>query len=215
VTRSRSIRRPRAAIGSTAGTASLVMLLVAGGCGPGVHDVRFSPTPSFEPPATGTRVMVTVLDGSAEKSGILLGRMIVSYADYPEQRYVLAGEDSFAARLGRDVVSALRARGYRAQGQSDTSSEAPGDAIALTIKPVTHSIDIMAGTSDVVFDGAFVFECIATVGGAPSAAWSETIDHHVRKQQFGMGRSRTSEGVYWSAVVEIVHRFSTALPPSP
>ena len=191
----------------------LATLLIAGGCGTIVHDVRFSATPSFEPPATVTRVVVEVLDGSSEDNGIPLGRMTTPYSGGPEHRYVLVGEDSFAARLGRDVIAALRARGYQALSRSDTTPEASHDAIVLTIKTVTHAIDMAIRKSDVIFNGTFVFECAATRGGG--SEWSETIDYHTNKQQFGWSKARVFEGVYWSAVVEIVHRFSTALPPSP
>jgi len=190
-----------------------LLITLAGGCGTIVHDVRFSPTPSFEPPIAGTGVVVEVLDGSSEENGILLGRVNPGL----EHRFVLVGEESFAARLGRDLVSALRARGYRAYRQSDTSPGAPEDIIILTIKSVTRSIDPVIGRTSAAFNGTFVFECAATVGRAPSAAWSETIDYHVQKPYSGSlwSTARAFEGVYWLAVVEIVHRFSTALPPSP
>ncbi len=200
------------------GVAALAMSLpiLSGGCGVIAHEVRFSPTPSFEPPIAATSVVVNVLDGTSQEQGIPLGRLTTPYSGGPEHRYVVIGEDSFAARLARDVVAALRARGYRAQARSDTGSEEPADVI-VSIRPVTHSIDIVVGATDVVFHGAFVFECAATVGGSP--VWSEAIDHQVQKRHFGSmtsrGAGRAFEGVYWAAVVEIVRRFSIAWPPSP
>ena len=207
--------RPSRARGGAAALAMLLPIL-SGGCGVIVHEVRFSPTPSFEPPIAATGVVVNVLDEPSPEPGIPLGRLITPYSGGPEHRYVAVGEKSFGARLARDVVAALRARGYRAQARSDSGSEEPAGVI-MSIRPVTHSIDIAVGGTDVVFRGAFVLECAATAGGSP--VWSETIDHQVQKRHFGSMTSRVAgraiEGVYWSAVVEIVRRFSVAWPPSP
>jgi hypothetical protein len=195
----------------------LLLIAFVGGCGSMVHDVRFSPTPSFESPDAGTRVLVEVLDESSRENGVLLGPPYRPADIGPEHRYVLVGEESFGARLSRDLVAVLRARGYRAYQRSD-SSLIPSETLTLTIKVPTHSIQMRTGQSDVFFDGTFVSECAATVGGASSATWSETIDYTVHKAHFGsiltrQGLMRAFENVYWSAVVEIVHRFSTALPP--
>jgi hypothetical protein len=197
----------------------LALVTLAAGCGPVVvSEVRFTPTPPFEPPAAGAQVTVEVRDGAPAEKGNWLGSTGTPSQGLPEHRYVLVGEESMAARLARDVVAALRARGYRAYQRLDPGPAPPADAIALSIRAVTHSIDIRMTPAQTVFVGTFAFECAATVGEAAVPTWAETINHLAAKQYFGVSMwggsvARTFESVHWTAVVEIVRRFSAALPP--
>lgn len=140
------------------------------------HQVRFSPTPAVELPTAGPRTMVEVIDERPERLHTLLGTlMAASVSD--EHTFVLAGEDSFAGRFWRDLVAALRARGYRAQQRPGATVSPADDDIVLTIRIVKHAIDMEIFGGAVFLVGASLFECRATAGTSQEAAWSETIEH--------------------------------------
>jgi hypothetical protein len=191
--------------------AMIVLLVLAGGCGTitRTHTIEFSPSPAFGMPPAGARVLVDILKDGAGHTRGTLGRMIGGPKDL-EILYVF--EESLASRLERDVVAALRARGYRAEARSQ-AAEPVEDHIVLTVRVAKHEFDVMAGSHITVLRNESVFECRATIGASPVHAWSETIEHSVTKTLPDIVRSRAFEGVHWAGVAAIVHRFSTAIPP--
>jgi len=190
----------------------LVLPLVMAGCGPFTFPLAFSPTAAIELPTTGHEVWVTVSDERLGDSSTWLG--VLRTGDVVGD-YVLQGGDSVALRMTRDVVAALRSKGYRAH-ESDASPRQPEDTL-LQIRIVRLAATVyVAAFQTPTWQWSSAFVCRAGIETSREPLWADFVYTSEKQSISASSRKQeqaTVETFYRGAVNEVVRQFAAAVPP--
>jgi hypothetical protein len=190
----------------------LFFTLLTAGCGPFTFPLTFSPTATTELPTTGRVVWVTVSDERLGDSSTWLG--VVRTGDVVGD-YVLQGGDSVALRMTRDLVAALRSKGYRAYESG--APHQPSEGTFLQIRIIRLAATVYAAafqTPKWQWSSAFV--CRSGLGTSREPLWADFVYTSETRSIPAASRKREQEaveGFYHETVNEVVRQFTTAVPP--
>lgn len=158
-------------------------------------------------PERGPRVSVMVSDERSEKSPARIGIVLASNRDF-----VLEGDASLAGRLEDELVSALRARGYRADHARDVH---PPFEVSLLVRVVRFAADVPV-LRKVSFQGRSVHVAQATASGAPDSVWTDVIETREDVARGDVPRleaEKLVERFFQKAAADLADRVSVGLPP--
>jgi len=182
------------------------------GCGPFTFPLTFSPTATVELPTSGRVVWVTVSDERLGNSATWLG--VVRTGDLVGD-YVLQGSDSVALRMTRDVVAALRSKGYRAS-ESGAPPRQPEDTL-LQIRIVHLAATVHAAAFQTPkWQWSSGFVCRSTIETSREPLWADFVYTSETQSISASSRKKEQEAVeafYRGAVSDVVRHFAAALPP--
>ncbi|HKZ04663.1 MAG TPA: hypothetical protein VJU81_04260 [Methylomirabilota bacterium] len=150
---------------------------------------------------------VMVADDRSEK---LPSRVGVA-RDY-NRDVVLVGHASLAAALEDELVSALRARGYRADHLGDT----PAADVSVLVRIVRFATDVPA-LGSVRFQGRSVLVAQATASQAPDSVWADIVDTRDEIVDANLAIPEAGalvERFFRKAATDLAQRVSTGLPPA-
>jgi hypothetical protein len=157
-------------------------------------------------------VWVTVTDERLGDSSTWLG--VVRGGDIVGD-YVLQGGDSVALRMTRDVVAALRFKGYRAD-EPGAQPRQPEDAF-LQIRIVRLAATVYAAAFQTPkWQWSSGFVCRSSLGMSREPLWTDFVYTSEIRSISASSRKKEQEaveGLYRGAVNELVRQFTAAVPP--
>jgi hypothetical protein len=185
----------------------LVILVGAGlaGClGPVPVSLSVASAPE---PGQGLRVGVMVSDDRSEKSAERVG-----IAREYNRDLVLVGNASLASTLEDELITALRARGYRARHARDN----PLSDVSLLVRIVRFATDV-GGLGPMRFEGRAVLVARATTGRTSDSVWTDLIDtrEEIVDPHLAIPEAETLVARFFhKAAADLADRVSVELPPA-
>jgi hypothetical protein len=167
---------------------------------------------TIEPPTTGRVVWITVTDerlgdSSSTWLGVLRGGDIVG-------DYVLQGGEPVALRMTRDVVAALRSKGYRAYESGAPPRQLEDTLLQLRIVRLA-AIAYVAAFKTPKWQWSSAFVCRSELLTSREPLWTDFVYFETRSVSASsqQEQEKTVEAFYREAVSDVVRRFAAAVPP--